>query len=490
MYQIVSGSSDGFSDVQAFLEQQTGLEESSNATVEALFSKTEEIVLGRAPGRLDVMGGIADYSGSLVLQMPTREATIVALQADPSRELTIVSLLDGTSTPLRHQMSLDDLEDGGGGPVSYESARAWFHERPDNHWAAYVAGVFLVLMREKGCAFAHGARILVNSDVPESKGVSSSAALEVASMQAVAAAFDIKIDARELAILCQKVENLVVGAPCGIMDQISSSCGEPGRLLALLCQPADLLGQVEIPEDIAFWGIDSGIRHSVSGSDYGSVRIGAFMGYRILADLAGFAVETRSETVHIEDTRWSGYLANVRPAEFEQHFAAHMPLEISGAEFLARYSGTSDEITRVDPDRSYAVRVPTRHPIYEHERVRTFAELLGETPNPRRLEILGELMYQTHASYSACGLGSGGTDRLVELVRERGAAEGLYGAKITGGGSGGTVAVIGQRGAEGAVHSIAESYAEESGHQPVIFSGSSMGAGGFGHLRLVSTDSG
>ena len=101
MYQIVSGSSDGFSDVQAFLERGTGLEGSSDATVEALFSKTEEIVVGRAPGRLDVMGGIADYSGSLVLQMPTREATLVALQADPSRELTIVSLLDGTSTP-RH----------------------------------------------------------------------------------------------------------------------------------------------------------------------------------------------------------------------------------------------------------------------------------------------------------------------------------------------------------------------------------------------------
>ena len=55
---------------------------------------------------------------------------------------------------------------------------------------------------------------------------------------------------------------------------------------------------------------------------------------------------------------------------------------------------------------------------------------------------LGELMYESHASYGACGLGSGGTDLLVKLVRESGLATGLYGAKITGGGSGGVVAVL------------------------------------------------
>ena len=98
---------------------------------------------------------------------------------------------------------------------------------------------------------------------------------------------------------------------------------------------------------------------------------------------------------------------------------------------------------------------------------------------------MGELMYASHASYSACGLGSAGTDRLVELVREAGEGAGLYGAKITGGGSGGTVAVLGRAGAEAAVAAVARRYAQETGRGAVVFAGSSSGACHFGVLTLV-----
>jgi len=121
------------------------------------------------------------------------------------------------------------------------------------------------------------------------------------------------------------------------------------------------------------------------------------------------------------------------------------------------------------------VGAPAQHPVYEHARVKTFAALLGST-NEERAELLGELMYQSHASYSLCGLGSDGTDRLVELVREAGPGEGLFGAKITGGGSGGTVALLGRADAREAVEAIASRYANETDHNPYIFTGSSMGA--------------
>jgi L-arabinokinase len=93
-------------------------------------------------------------------------------------------------------------------------------------------------------------------------------------------------------------------------------------------------------------------------------------------------------------------------------------------------------------------------------------------------------MYQSHASYSACGLGSAATGRLVELAREAGAARGIYGAKITGGGSGGTVCVLGRATAFEAVRGIAARYAGETGHQPYLFQGSSPGAAAFGYLKL------
>ena len=146
-----------------------------------------------------------------------------------------------------------------------------------------LVGAAVVLAREKGASFGgKGLTLLVHGAVPDGKGVSSSASVEVASMQAVAAAVGVALpDGRELALLCQKVENFVVGAPCGVMDQMASSMGFPDALMAMDCRPAEVRGAVKIPPHLKFWGIDSGIRHSVGGADYGSVRVGAFMGSRI-----------------------------------------------------------------------------------------------------------------------------------------------------------------------------------------------------------------
>jgi L-arabinokinase len=322
-------------------------------------------------------------------------------------------------------------------------------------------------MREKGVIFPEGARALIRSKVPEGKGVASSAALEVATMTALDGAYNLELPPQELAVLCQKVENLVVGAPCGVMDQMTAAVGEARRLLALLCQPAEIQGTIPLPEELAVWGIDSGIQHAVSGADYGSVRVGAFMGYRILRELSG--------------SNWGGYLANVTPSEFEHEYAARLPDEIKGEDFLRTYGKTGDPVTTVDPATCYRVRQPTAHPIYEHFRLKTFERLLRGDAR-KNAPLLGELMYQSHASYSACGLGSKGTDRLVELTRAAGASRGLYGAKITGGGSGGTVAVLGHRDAEKTAREIAADYADETGRQPHFFTGSSPGAATFGHL--------
>lgn len=110
------------------------------------------------------------------------------------------------------------------------------------------------------------------------------------------------------------------------------------------------------------------------------------------------------------------------------------------------------------------------------------------------LETLGELMFQSHASYSACGLGSDGTNRIINIVRQhmhaaRKAckAPALYGAKITGGGCGGTVCVLGLAGSAGqaAIDAVVRQYQQETGYTPFVFGGSSMGAAKFDHLRLV-----
>jgi L-arabinokinase len=132
-------------------------------------------------------------------------------------------------------MKLSDLMDVDK-PISYEKAREFFCRNPSQKWAAYVAGTILVLMTELDVKFTDSMSILVSSDVPEGKGVSSSASVEVATMAAIAAAYGLNIAPRDLALLCQKVENHVVGAPCGVMDQMTSACGEANKLLAMVCQ--------------------------------------------------------------------------------------------------------------------------------------------------------------------------------------------------------------------------------------------------------------
>lgn len=209
------------------------------------------------------------------------------------------------------------------------------------------------------------------------------------------------------------------------------------------------------------------------------------MGYRIIAELAGLDIQQLGDRVVIQDPRWRGYLANLSPAEFEEEFAAQLPVSLSGEEFVSRYGGTVDPVTSILPDRTYLVRAPTAHAVYESFRVQQFAELLRrqqERPDVAEKQALGKLMYESHASYSACGLDSSGTDLLVELVRAAGVDQGLFGAKITGGGSGGTVAVLGDRNAGAALNEVASSYATLTGHQPHIFSGSSPGSAAFGHL--------
>ena len=99
---------------------------------------------------------------------------------------------------------------------------------------------------------------------------------------------------------------------------------------------------------------------------------------------------------------------------------------------------------------------------------------------------MGEVMYQSHQAYTDCGLGCDATDLLVDLVRETGPPRGLFGAKITGGGAGGTVAVLGLKEARPAFDRVVSRYVAARGITPYVFHGSSMGADRFGVKTLES----
>ncbi len=398
-----------------------------------------------APGRLDIMGGIGDYSGSLVLQMPISQKTKIQLTLRDDFQCHIKS---GLSTGEELRAEVDYRNYLNNEEVDYEFARERFKENAATHWISYVVGCALVLQKEKGIDFK-GADLILTSDVPLGKGVSSSASVEVATMKALAEAFEVPLPGTLLPILAQRVENLIVGAPCGLMDQLASYFGEPKKLLPILCQPDKIEKPIALPDDISFIGIDSGIRHSVAGASYGDVRCAAFMGYSIIANLLDISAEelrSAKSKIDYSSLPFQGFLCNISVKQFEESFLHNLPHALSGKEFFERHEVSIDQVTMIDKLKNYQVRQCTSHPVFENERVFQFRNYLisiNESPNnPGRITLLkkmGELMYQSHESYSLCGLGSDRTDEIVALARN---ARGVFGAKITGGGNGGTVCLL------------------------------------------------
>ena len=457
-------------------------------TREGYFAAGAEILVNRTPGRLDLMGGNDDYTGGLVFETTIREATLVAVQARSDRT---VCFLNPQVAPLgwreRVAFSLDDLLEGGA-PKPLEAVRAWIEADPSRAWCAYVLGDLYFLVRKFPDRIGHGFSLYLESDVPLGKGVSSSAALEVAPMKAMAALYGIEVAGVELAEWTQWVEIALTQSACGIMDQLTVVMGEEDAFVPMLCQPCQPMPLVSLPGNLRLWGIDSGVRHSVAGIEYESARAATYMGYRYLCDWEGLEprLDESGALPRWVEPRWNGYLANLSPSEFRSAYEYRLPEAISGEAFSKRYPVHLDPFTPVRPEVSYPVRDATCYAVEENWRVQSFFSLISKP----RIDaatgyLLGELMRQAHVGYSECGLGSEATDRIVEMVRQEKGA-GLLGAKITGGGAGGTVAVLGWASpeAEAAFERVRDRYASESGKEPYVFTGSSAGCDKFGILRL------
>ena len=465
--------------------------------IRRFFGPNRTVFEASAPGRLDVMGGFGDYSGSWVLQMPIAERTTVFLAWT---NLPSIRIHSSAAQGMGFQPELEvPLRVLGNKkiPVEYEILQKVLQSNHSSAWAAYVIGCFAVLLREKGVELP-GADIWIESNVPFGKGVSSSAAIEVAAMTAICESRGLNPGLTELPILAQKVENFVVGAPCGLMDQLTSHLGEKDRLLPILCQPDRVAAPIDVPNGIRFVGIDSGVRHAVSGASYTDVRTAAFMGYSLIASLEGATREDLKRARKSGD--WSGlpyggFLANIPPSIFETRYKARLPERMKGRAFLEEFGRTTDAITKPSRKIFYAVRPCVTHPVHENHRVRVFSLLLEDLNRGKltlalrreHLEALGEMMYQAHAGYTACRIGNEVTDAIVEAVRAAGPSCGVHGAKITGGGSGGSVCVLCE-GAKGVATAkrIAREISDRYGHPPLLLLGSSDGARKTGVKRITT----
>ncbi len=452
-------------------------------TDDGFFSTTIPIYISRAPGRLDLMGGNDDYTGGLVFESTIREATYAAAQL---RNDNIVELKNKSASDAGWQgdmiINLDELSDE-------ETVRKIVNKSSSVRWTAYVLGNIFYLQKKYPERITSGIKIYIDSTVPLNRGVSSSAAVEVAVMKAAAAAYGIDLSGVELALACQWVENAICESACGIMDQAAVVTGKEGFIMPLVCQPCNVEPLIKLPEELKIWGIDSGVSHQVSGIEYEAARASAFMGYKIICDAEKISVtlDTTSDIHRYTDSVWNGYLANLSRSHFYEKYERLLPMKSDSSTYLENHKIHVDPFTPLRENVVYNILANTKYAVEENHRVQLFSELsrgAAITSSRRAFMLMGELMYQSHYAYTECGLGSKATDLLVKLCKKEGIENGIYGAKITGGGAGGTVAILADKDVGKTIEKIMKLYADAKMGQPYLFEGSSNGADSYGVVTI------
>lgn len=235
----------------------------------SFFAEGRPIHVARAPGRLDIMGGLGGARAPVTLSLPTAEAACAAVQA---REDDLIRLWSPCRDGSRTQMLSVRLGDLGlpATPLDYQEARAFLVADPRDRWAAYLLGSLLVLAREHAITPEHGLELLIYSDVPDLCGVASSSAVTVAALRALALQFDLDLTGAEYGRLAQLVEREVLQADGRIADAMTSSLADSGELLALNGGQGDLVARVTIPSGLEFVAIATGTNSNAKAAEAAS----------------------------------------------------------------------------------------------------------------------------------------------------------------------------------------------------------------------------
>jgi galactokinase len=202
------------------------------------------LIEASAPGRVNLIGEHTDYNGGFAL--PTVIPLQTRVQIDPRRDHVVHVTSDAEDTAAQ-EFTLGD-------------------EKPSKSWVDYVAGLTWTL-RRAGCRGTSGFDLRITSDIPVGKGLSSSAALEVAVLRGIRKAFSLSLSDLEIAMLGHTAETQFVGAPVGVMDQMVCSLGTQGSAFFLDASTREFR-DVPMPAGTSIRVVDSGIAHHHASGDY------------------------------------------------------------------------------------------------------------------------------------------------------------------------------------------------------------------------------
>ena len=353
--------------------------------------------LAFAPGRIEFIGNHTDYNGGLVMGAAVNEGITVAVRL---REDALIKIVSDMGNLIECPLG------------NYKPALG------DASWTNYPIGVTKV-MNEAGMECPKGYDMAITSTLPAGAGMSSSAALELATAHALAALYSFETDTAGFARIGRKAENEFVGMPCGILDQGVSAFGRANHLVRIDCATEDF-STIPMPGGAHFWIFDSKKKHALVDSAYAE----------------------RYQECHDALEQIKSDYPNASTLS-----------EIS----LEQLEASRD---RIDP----VLYLRATHVVGENARVGAVESALAA----KNLKAVGEALNASHLSSRDNFENSiEELDTLVELLNLQSQ---VYGARLTGGGFGGAVMAMtdssfGQKNAD----IIREDFQAKYGYKPTIF---------------------
>ena len=354
-----------------------------------------EPLVTSAPGRVNLIGEHTDYNDGFVMPAAIEFHTWVAAAARSDNRL------------VAHSVQFPQMLD--------QDLNATRQRSGD--WTDYSWGVAAAL-RQAGYNL-RGATLLIDGNVPIGSGLSSSAAIEVATGFALLTVAGVDPDRVELARICQLAENEFVGARCGIMDQFISCTGKAGNSVLLDCRSLEYK-YAPLPKSVSLVICNTMVKHSIAGGEYNQRRAECERGVALLA----------------------------------RHLPGIRALRDVSREQLARFSSTLPEV----------IAKRCRHVVTENARVLEASDALGAGDLGR----LGRLMGESHASLrDDYEVSCPELDIMVELALQQ---TGVIGSRMTGGGFGGcTISLVHDEAVDQFRSSVSNAYEQRTGKRPEIY---------------------
>lgn len=388
-----------------------------------------QISTAALPCVIDVMGGLGEDAGALVLTATVGHSIRAAAWPTDDKNITIERHADS-----RHDRATLPV-------ATVKNADGALRDLCRSEKIDWSAPLFLALGRSGALAkLDKGLHIMIAESAPGAGDAGRDLVRIAAALSAVTGTKSDLTSAMALSQICADAAETVSGlrsmrAPLTALMRKSG----PGLVQLRFQHSQTMCEALDLPEGIVVRGLVTRLERPTTHQRMVETRLCSEMGHRLILGL----LQQDGAGIDLNAHR----LASVTPSEFVRRYRDRMPSKITRDAFVKKcgaLNGLDDGYA--NPKNTYKVRSRTEHHIYENERVHDFVTHLvraRRTSDPASLEKAGELMYASHWSHSQrCGIGGVEADQLSKLLRDRGPERGIYGAKVTGNGHGGELVVL------------------------------------------------